>query len=306
MSNEHARAGVLFSLVAFIFWGFVPVYFKFVEHIGHLEIAAHRVLWTSVLLLVLLALVSRISPIGTLALSRRTFGLLCVSAGLIGINWVVFTWAATNERVLDTSLGYFINPLFNVLLGVVFLHERLRRAQQAAVLLAAVGVTVLVVSHGELPWVALVLPLAFGLYGLVRKQLAVNVIYGLFIELLILLPFALAYLSYLVFTQQAAFGPSDFRMSGLLMLGGPITVIPLTCFVAGAKRINLSTLGFIQYLAPSITFLLAVFAFGESFDSVQMITFGCIWISLVIFSVDGLRAVRAERLADADPQRAPK
>lgn len=306
MSNERARAGVLFALVAFGVWGFVPLYFKLIERVDHLEIVAHRIVWTVPALLAILVIVSRISPMTTWALSRRTLRLLCLTAALIGVNWIAFTWAVTNDRVLDASLGYFINPLVNVLLGVLFLRERLRRAQQIAVLLAAVGVGVLVVNHGGLPWVALTLPLAFGMYGLIRKQLSVNAVYGLFIEMLVLFPLAGAYLVYLGLTQQGAFGPHDVRMSGLLMLGTPVTIIPLTCFVAGAKRINLSTIGFIQYLAPSITFLLAVFAFREPFGAVQMVTFGCIWVSLIIFFVDGLRATGAEARLQRDSERIPK
>lgn len=306
MSHERARAGVLFALTAFGVWGLAPLYFKLIQHIDHLEIVAHRIVWTASALLAILLTASRASPIESWALTRRTFGLLCLSAAFIGVNWITFTWAVTNDRVLDASLGYFINPLVNVMLGVVFLRERLRRAQQAAVLLAAAGVSAQIVNHGGLPWVALILPLAFGMYGLVRKQLSVNSVYGLFIETLILFPLAGAYLGYLGLTQQGAFGSHDFRMSVLLILGAPVTIVPLTCFVAGAKRINLSTIGFIQYLAPSITFLLAVFAFREPFGIVQKVTFGCIWISLIVFSVDGFRSTRRELHHEQDSERIPK
>ena len=279
----------MFALAAFSFWGIVPIYFRFLDHVAPLEIVAHRVIWTVGLLIVLLTLTGQATRFVALLRPNKRILLLTASALLISSNWLVFVWAVSHERVLETSLGYFINPLVNVLLGTVFLGERLRRMQQVAVALATAGVVYLVIDLGALPWVSLMLPVLFGLYGLIRKQVEVESLHGLLIEMLVLFPFMGMYLGYLLFNDRGSFLTVNSNTDALLLLTGPFTVFPLGCFAAGARRITLSTLGFIQYLAPTLTFLVAVFLFQEPFLRAQLIAFSCIWISLAIFSVDGYR-----------------
>lgn len=291
--QNRVRAGVAFALAAFLFWGVVPLYFKLIGHVRPVEVIAHRVVWTMLFVLLLLPITRSVGSFVDLVRNRRALRLLAASASLIAINWVTFVWAVDNGKVLETSLGYFINPLVNVVLGMVFLDERLRRAQTTAVLLAASGVLVMIVGYGSLPWVSLVLPLAFGFYGLVRKRADVDSLHGLLVETLVLTPVALGYFAISAMRNETAFLHDGIRTDVLLVLLGPLTVFPLGCFAAGARRINLSTLGFIQYLAPSITFLLAVFAFHEPFGVTELVTFGLIWTSLLIFSVDGFRLSRA-------------
>lgn len=289
--HDHQRSstGVLFALSAFAFWGLTPLYYRPIDHIGAGEILAHRIIWAAVLIPVLLIALRRFGSFGVALKSRRTVGLLCLSGAMIVGNWFIFVWAVTHGQVLETSLGYFINPLFSVFLGVLFLRERLRPAQRFALLLAAVGVIYLVIDHGSLPWVAIVLPLLFGLYGLIRKHVDVDPLSGLWIETLMVAPLALLYVAYLFFSGEAHFGGGHAQDTALLLLGGPVTIFPLTMFAAAARRIDLSTLGFTQYLAPSLTFLLAIFYFHEGFDRTQLITFSFIWVSLAIFALDGLR-----------------
>lgn len=289
---QRSTQGVVFALSAFSFWGLTPLYYRPIDHIGAVEILSHRIIWTVFLIPVLLIASRRFDHFIALLKSPRTILLLCVSGGLIVGNWFVFVWAVTHGRVLETSLGYFINPLFSVLLGVVFLRERLRPAQQAAVFLAATGVLYLVLDHGSLPWVALALPFLFGLYGLMRKHIDVDPLSGLWVETAAVFPFAFVYAASLWRSGEAHFGGVHAMDSTLLMLGGPVTIFPLTMFAAAARRINLSTIAILQYLAPSLTFLLAVFFFNETFGRTQLITFSFIWLSLAIFTVDGVRFSR--------------
>ena len=293
MNRNESKKGVLFALAAFSFWGIVPIYFRFLDHVSPLEIVAHRVVWTVFLLIVLLTLTGQTKRFMALLRPGKRTVLLTASALLISSNWMVFVWAVSHERILETSLGYFINPLVNVLLGTVFLGERLRRMQQVAVALATAGVAYLIIDLGALPWVSLVLPVSFGLYGFIRKQVEVESLHGLLIEMLVLFPFAGMYLGYLLFKERGSFLMVDSNTDALLLLTGPFTVFPLGCFAAGARRITLSTLGFVQYLAPTLTFFVAVFLYREPFLRAQLIAFSCIWVSLAIFSVDGYRATRA-------------
>ncbi len=292
--HDHQRShpGVLFAVVAFTFWGLTPLYYRPIDHVGAAEILAHRIIWTVVMIPLILVALGQVHRLTSLFRSPRTVGLLCISGAMIVSNWFIFVWAITHERVLETSLGYFINPLFSVLLGVLFLHERLRPAQQVAVFLAAIGVLYLVLNHGSLPWVALALPLLFGLYGLMRKKITVHPLGGLWVETASVAPFAAMYAIYLWRTGESHFGGGRAQDTALLLLGGPVTIIPLSLFAAAARRVNLSTLGFTQYLAPTLTFLVAVFVFREAFGRVQLVTFSFIWLSLAIFALDGLRFSR--------------
>ena len=291
-ADSESRLGGFYAGLSFFWWGVIPIYFQYVRHISATELIGHRVVGVTLIALVLLAALRLLPAVQGAIRDRRILQRLMLSASMICINWLVFTWAATNDRLLETSMGYFINPLFSVLLGVVLLRERLRPWQVVSVTLAAVGVLQLVVNHGSLPWIALVLPFTFGLYGLIRKQTPVHALAGLFIETLLMSPFALLYLVWLGASGNDHVIHGDWPYDGLVFLAGPLTLVPLALFSAGAKRITLTTVGFLQYIAPSMTFLLAVFVYQEPFDGVELITFICIWVSLVIFSVDSLRTGR--------------
>ncbi|MCZ6619545.1 MAG: EamA family transporter RarD [Gammaproteobacteria bacterium] len=284
--NAERRTGVWFALAAYGYWGVAPVYFKWVEFASPLEIVAHRVVWSVVLLAMLI--VVRRQQYTLRRLGVREVGWLAVSGVLVSINWGVFVWALQADRMLETSLGYYINPIVNVLLGWMFLSERLRPAQVAAVALASLGVLNEIVAVGVVPWAGVALALSFGFYGLVRKKLAVDSAVGLGVETLLLLPIALGYLGYLMIIGEGTLAYGTGAELALLAAGGLVTVFPLVCFAAAALRLSLSALGFFQYLAPSITFGLAIFVYGEPFRLSQTVTFGCIWLALVIFSMEGL------------------
>jgi chloramphenicol-sensitive protein RarD len=280
------RAGVGFALAAYGLWGVAPVYFKWLDFAGPLEVVAHRVVWSVLLLAVLVSMRRAWRVVAALKVSQ--LGWLAVSGLLISMNWSLYVWAIFSDRMLDASLGYFINPLVNVLLGVLFFKEWLRPAQKVALALAALGVLNEVVAVGVLPWVGLFLAISFGLYGLVRKRLAVDPVVGLGVESTLVLPLAGGYLLLGALSGTGALARLDPAEVGLLSLGGPVTVAPLVFFAAAAVRMPLSVLGFFQYLAPSAMFVLAVFVYGEPFRITQLVSFGCIWVALLIFSGEAL------------------
>lgn len=286
MGLNEQRSGMLFALAAYGFWGVAPVYFKILDFAGPAEIIAHRILW-SVPLLALLILVRR--QLGALvALRARQLAWLGLSGLLVAVNWGVFVWALLNDRMLETSLGYYINPLVTVLLGVVVLGEWLRPGQLAAAALATIGVLNEIVWVGVIPWAGLTLALSFGFYGLVRKRLGVDSAVGLGVETALLLPLALVYLAYQYHAGQGALDRGGGSEIAWLAASGLVTTFPLVCFAAAALKLPLTTLGFVQYLAPTLTFLLAVLVYGEPFRWEQSITFGFIWSAVVVFSIEGL------------------
>jgi chloramphenicol-sensitive protein RarD len=286
------RAGILYGVGAYGLWGVLPVYFKAVKQVPALEVLAHRVIWSLVFLLLLL-LVRRNWRAGAGALSsRRTLATLGATTLLIGGNWLLFIWAVANNHLLQASLGYFINPLVNVLLGLVFLGERLRGWQTVAVGLAAVGVGYLTLAAGHFPGIALFFAGSFGLYGLLRKTAKVDAMLGLTVETALLAPLALAFLGWQMLRGRAVFGGSSLPMDLLLMLAGVVTATPLLWFTEAARRLRLTTLGFLQYLSPTGHFLLAVLAFGEPLTGAHLFAFACTWAALGIYSVDGARAAR--------------
>jgi chloramphenicol-sensitive protein RarD len=283
---SEQRAGVWFALAAYGFWGVAPVYFKFVEFASPLEIIAHRVVWSMPLLAALI--VVRRQLIALRGLGRREVGWLAVSGLLVAVNWSVFVWALLNDRMLETSLGYYINPIVTVVLGVMFLGEWLRTGQIVAVGLASLGVVNEVVSVAVVPWAGLALAVTFGFYGLVRKKLGVDSAVGLGVETALLLPLAVSFLVYQAMAGQGSMMHGDPEELALLAASGLVTVFPLVCFAAAALKLPLTLLGFFQYLAPTLTFFLAIFVYGEPFRWTQGITFGCIWVALLIFSTEGL------------------
>lgn len=286
------RTGVLYGLAAYTWWGFVALYFKAVAVVPPLEILAHRILWSALLLVLLLR--ARGHFLSSLQSIRqgRTFFILVASTALIAINWFTFIWAVTHEQVLQASLGYFINPLVNVLLGVVLLHERLHRRQLLAILLAALGVLLLSTGGDGIPWIAFILALSFSLYGFLRKRVAVGGVVGLCAETLFLSPWAGFFLLRAAAQGQLAFAHSSVAIDLLLPAGGLVTALPLVWFANAARRLPYSTVGFLQYLAPSIQFLLAVFLFREPFGLRQIFSFSLIWSALFLFSYELFRRRR--------------
>jgi chloramphenicol-sensitive protein RarD len=292
LPDEEARRGVIFALWAYFLWGMAPLYFKAVADVPPTEVIAHRVLWTVLLMAGVLVWRGGFSRLAVLRTQPAQWGWLALTSLLISSNWLVFVWAVTVGRVLETSLGYYINPLMTMLLGVIFLGERLRPLQRAAIGLAAMGVVNRVWQVGELPWVSLFLAVTFALYSLLRKRVRLDASGGLFIETLLMLPLALLYLGWLAQAGDMAFAHRALGTDVLLVLAGVVTAVPLVLFAAGARRLPLTTLGFLQYLAPTLTFLLAVLVFGEPFGWGQVLTFAMIWAGLALYSLDALRIRR--------------
>lgn len=261
-------------------------------HIPPLEVLAHRCAWSLATLLVFLAATGGWGKVRAALAERRTLLTLCATTLLIATNWFVFLYAVANNQVLQSSFGYFINPLVSVLLGFLFLRERLRRLQAASVFFALAGVLVLAFHHGSPPWIALVLAVTFALYGLLRKVVAVDALTGLAVETLLLFPLASGYLIYLGATGKGAFPSAAVGDDILLPLAGVITAVPLLWFSAAARRLRLSTVGFMQYVTPTLHFLLAVLAFGEPFSRTELASFACIWTGLLLYSCDAARTLR--------------
>jgi chloramphenicol-sensitive protein RarD len=287
--DRRATLGVLWAAGAFFAWGMIPLYFRALRAVSPFEIIAHRVLWSVVFLVAVLAFKRGFAPVRATLAQPRLMARLVLTSALIASNWLTFVWAVNAGRILDTSLGYFLTPQVNVLLGFVFLHERLRRAQWLAVLLALAGVVNQIWLLGQLPFISLVLALTFGSYGLFRKQLPVDAITGLLVETLIAAPFALGFLVYL--QQRGRLGIAhQGRPTDLLLVGlGVVTAIPLLLFAAGARRLRLATVGFLQYLAPTMTFLLAVLVYGEPLGLARALTFVFIWAGILVYAADSLR-----------------
>lgn len=289
-----ARQGMFAALAAFVTWGLAPLYFRALGSVPPFEIVAHRVLWSALFLAGLLAAVSSTGGYARVraALAQpRLLALLTLTALLTSSNWLVFIWAIDAGRLLEASLGYFINPLVSVALGALFLGERLRPLQAVAVAIACAGVGWRVWQLGSLPWIPLFLAGTFGLYGLLRKRAPVDAVGGLFIETLVVAPLALGWLLWLHTHESLAFG-SGAATDWLLPLTGVITAVPLMLFAVGARRLPLATVGFLQYIAPSLNFLVAVLLFREPFDTTQLVGFALIWFALAVYSFDLLRAAR--------------
>lgn len=296
--------GLASALLAFVVWGFFPIYFKAVTHVPALEVLAHRVVWSVILLAIATPLLGRWATARE-ALGPRKRHLVAASALLIAANWGTYIWAVQAGRVLQASLGYYVNPLVSVLLGVVFLRERLRPYQTAAIVLAGLGVVVLVVDRGELPWLPLTLALSFGLYGLVRKRAGVDAVGGLLAETALLAPLALGLVAVLAARGEGAFG-AGARTSLLLAAAGPVTAIPLVWFALGVRSLPLSTVGLLQYVTPTLQFLLAVLVYREPFTRAYGVAFGFIWGALALYSWDAFRAARAGAApANADASTPP-
>jgi chloramphenicol-sensitive protein RarD len=291
---------LLAGVAAFTIWGLIPVYWKLLKAIPASEILAHRFVWTMLFLVALLSWQTRWPEVGAIFRSRRA-ALYCLSSGVaVACNWLLFIWAVNVDRVIETSLGYFMTPLINVLFGAILLRERLTLAQFISVLLAAAGVFNLTFGYGRFPWVAVALCVSFGLYGLLRKKSATAAIPGLFVETTFLLPLGLAYLFYLSVADTLLFGGrAGWLLSILLISTGIVTAVPLFWFGYAARHLRLTTVGFLQYLAPTGTFFLGVFLYHEPFTRGHLITFILIWAALAIFTGEALLRWRFRRLRRA-------
>ncbi|MEO8045009.1 MAG: EamA family transporter RarD [Spartobacteria bacterium] len=299
--GPHETSAIVAGVAAFVTWGLVPVYWKLLRFIPASEILAHRFVWTCVFMILLLSWQKRWPEVLGNLRSPRT-ALLCAGSGVaIALNWFVFIWAVNAGQVLETSLGYFMSPLVNVLLGAIILREHLTRAQIISVLLAGGAVCYLTFGFGRLPWVALVLCFSFGLYGLLRKISGAASIPGLFLETTLLVPFALGFLVYLGRRGDLHFALGTPGLDVLLISTGIVTGLPLVWFAHAARHLRLTTVGFLQYLSPSCTFFLGVFAYHEPFRRAQMVTFALIWIALAIFTADAVSRWRASKTSPLRP-----
>ncbi len=292
VADRPSGVGALFAFLAFLIWGLSPIYWKALHGVGAFEIILHRILWSFAFLMPLVCVGRRWAEFKRAIKSPKMLLILLTTSILVGGNWLIYIWAVNNGRVLQASLGYYINPLVNIFLGMVFLHERLRRAQALAVVLATLGVLNLTFRYGTFPWVSLALAFSFGVYGLVRKVVRVGALVGLTVETLLLTVPAGIWVFHLHQIQSGAFLFSGIKIDLLLLGTGILTATPLLLFNLGARRITLATLGFIQYTAPTGMLVLGITVFGEPFTRIQAVTFGLIWTALAIYSWDTVRVNR--------------
>ena len=292
--DKNTVLGVGYAASAFLIWGISPIYWKALRAVPALEIILHRMVWSFFFLVPLIIIMRRWQEFIDTLKNHRTLLILLFTALIIGGNWLLYIWAVNNDNLLQASLGYYINPLVNVVLGMVFLKERLRAPQILAVVLATAGVLYLSIYYGKFPWIALTLAVSFGLYGLIRKVAPVGSLVGLAVETLLLSIPALVYLFYLDSQGQGSIFRVSLKLDLLLMGCALVTAIPLLFFTLGARRLYLSTIGLLQYIAPSCMFILAVFLFHEPFSSAQVVTFIFIWTALAIYSTDSVRYYRGK------------
>ncbi|ECJ3934291.1 EamA family transporter RarD [Salmonella enterica subsp. enterica] len=292
MDAKQTRQGVLLALTAYFIWGIAPAYFKLIYYVPADEILTHRVIWSFFFMVALLSVSRQWRQVKRLLKTPKKIFLLALSAVLVGGNWLLFIWAVNNHHMLEASLGYFINPLVNILLGMIFLGERFRRMQWLAVILAVCGVLVQLWTFSSLPIIALGLAFSFAFYGLVRKKIAVEAQTGMLVETLWLLPVAAIYLFGIADSPTSHMGQNALSLNLLLMAAGVVTTIPLLCFTGAATRLRLSTLGFFQYIGPTLMFLLAVTFYGEVPGADKMVTFAFIWVALAIFVMDAIYTQR--------------
>lgn len=282
-ADADGRKGFFYALAAYGLWGFMPLYFKAMEEVPPVEMVVHRILWALPVALIVIGAQNRLGELRSLFANKRIFAMMALTAGLITVNWGIYVWAISVNITSETALGYYINPLLSVVLGFMFLGEKLTRLQVAAVALATFAVLIRTVAGGVFPWVALTLAFSFAAYGYFRKTVPVGPTQGFLMEVVVLFPFALGYLLWLMAHGQSHFGVT-LETSIWMMLAGPITAIPLILYAFGAKLLRLTTLGLMQYIAPSLIFLISFFVFGEEMGLWQGVTFVMIWTALVLYS----------------------
>lgn len=290
-ARDDTRDGILAGLIAYTIWGFLPIYFKVVESVSPTEVLVHRIIWAVPFGALIIHLRHQWPEVWRALTHKTMFLLLTISAFFIAVNWFIYIVAVQGNQIFQASLGYYINPLVYVLVGVLFLGERLRGLQIAAVVLATIGVLVLTVSGGKFPAIALGLAFAFTVYGFIRKKVVIGGMPGLFVETIVLSPFAIIWFVWAAQTQQSVFAAGNYGLVGLLLLAGPLTVVPLLYFALAARRLPLATIGFMQFIAPTLQFCIGL-AYGEQLTTPHLICFCCIWTAVIVFSVDALRSSR--------------
>ena len=288
------RRGLLVGALAYVLWGTFPLYWTLLEPAGAIELLAHRIVWSVITMLLIVVLWRRTPAMKAVLADRRVMLILAGAAAVISVNWATYIWGVNNGKVVETSLGYFINPLVTVLMGVIILGERLRRLQWIAMGVAVVAVVVLTVDYGHVPWVALVLAFSFGSYGLAKKQAGVGPVESLTVETIVLAPVAAAYVAWLMATGQSNFGTHGLGHAALFTTTGIITAIPLMLFGAAAIRVSMVSLGLLQYLAPIIQFGLGVTVFDEDMPAGRWIGFALVWVALVVFTIEALNHRRRQ------------
>lgn len=290
--RRKMKKGILYGLGAYVLWGFFPIYWKVLHPVSALQVIGHRIGWSFIILLLYIFATKQWNDFRAAAFNAKTIGIYAIAGVLLSINWLMYVWGVNAGFIVETSLGYFINPLLSVLLGVIFLRERLRAAQWIPVVIAAIGVVYLTSVYGRLPWIALILAFSFGFYGLVKKLAPLGSLYGLTLETGIVFPIALIYLVVVQVNGTGAFLHDGTTIDLFLLGAGIVTTIPLLMFASAAKEIPLSMVGILQYVAPTLQFLIGVFLYKEPFDQSHLIGFGIVWVALVIFWVENYMAHR--------------
>lgn len=288
--------GIVYALSAYFIWGMAPLFWRLIEHVPSAEIVAHRMLWSAILVLIVIVIMGQWRQFAGLLKQKRKLLLLFFASLAISLNWGIYIWAINSGHIVESAMGYFINPLFNVLLGVIFFRERLRITQGLAIGLAAMGVAYLIFVHGQVPYIALSLAVSFGVYGALKKTIVVPATHGMAVETGLLVLPVLAYLAFLSSSGDMVFGRSGTD-DLVLILGGAFTLAPLVLFAAAARRITMTALGMTQYLGPSLQLVIGVWIFNEPFGSDRQIAFGLIWLALLIYTIDQLNNSRLRRLA---------
>ncbi|MDN3450580.1 EamA family transporter RarD [Planococcus sp. APC 3906] len=301
MADE--KKGILYTMLTYTIWGFLPIYWKLLDHVSSDEILASRIVWSLILTVAFIVLLKGrkmlLGDLKELWKSKKKFFTLMLASYLITLNWFLYIFAVTNDRIVETSLGYYINPLVSMLLGVIFLKEKLSPAIKFAFVLAAAGVAILTVSYGTLPWLAFGMAFSFAFYGLIKKTIKLNALRGLALETLFVMPAALAYYVYLFAAGEASFLHSGSSTDILLVISGAATALPLFLFATGAPLIPLYMVGFLQYIAPTLMLILGVLVYGEEFNRINVISFSFVWVALAIFTASKVieaRSVRKGRL----------
>lgn len=291
--NNDTQKGVMYGVAAYIMWGVAPLYFKQLLHVQAAEILSHRVVWSLLLLLGMLVVFRQLAELKEIVKAPKHLLVLLIASVLLAVNWLLYIWSVNHDRILEASLGYYINPLINVLFGALFLGERLRKLQYIAVGLVFIGVSILIIGYGAFPWIALTLATTFSVYGLMRKMVSVRPVAGLAVETAFMFPAAFAYL---LFVSDESNLVSNSAWQNTLLVGlGLLTTAPLLCFNAAAKRLMYSTIGFLQYIGPTIMFAIAVLVYGEAFTAEKIVIFSFVWSGVILFSFDSLKKYRAKQ-----------
>ena len=298
--NAEEKQGIIVVVLAYAWWGFMPIYWKLLDHVASGEILSGRVIWSFVFTLMLVLIGRKFSvlkeDLKNLWKDKKSFWSLVLASYLVTGNWFLYIFAVNEGYIVQASLGYYINPLLSVLLGIIFLKEKLSGAQKLSVLIAATGVVLLTISYGVIPWIAMLLASTFAFYGLIKKRITIDPLRGLTIETLFVLPVALAYFSYMVVSDQAVFFSSNITTTILLVLTGVATAVPLVLFAKGTKTMPLYMSGFIQYIAPTLMLLIGIFVYGEKFSKIEFISFSFIWAALLLFTFSKIIELRRKKM----------